>query len=256
MLIIEKKTKNGIGISLKRQGKLITPTFAWAFGIAFALHFSALIIFQVSPFKFRLSQTIFPPVQVKVDFYPSIEGGVLAELENEAPSRLAFPSPPKQIPEIREFRQKPTIRSIALPTVTELELCPFEMIHFNSYTTEDCIHLDAPPNEGPSLSIWLTGGIADHEFILEGTNLESLIQSFARDRNMKSRRVMYRIQVENKTGKIFWYHQIGEGEKKRVLQSSETILKGIRFDPIPGGFITEGSIEIDWVFGNEERNYD
>ena len=57
-------------------------------------------------------------------------------------------------------------------------------------------------------------------------------------------RAVYAVQLDDKTGKLFWYEPRDNGEPKEIYKASGQILNSILFETTEDSFITTGEIEI------------
>jgi hypothetical protein len=242
MLKLERKSKSrDVSVTMRERGHTVTPAFLQAFILAIAIHVLGMVLFHVSPFKIGHVATIFPPIQVKIDFIPGIDGGVLAELENEPATSLPpVPEPPKSIPQVQQMPNTELASHYFLALPKELTFIgyPFEELEKNYYFTEffDWEQTSSPSKNG---SIKLYGGLAEKGYTLQGMDLDKYLLNY----EGKKETVSYKIKVENRTGKVFWYQPIAALEK-RANKYFKRLLASIQFEKTFQGFITEGEIEI------------
>jgi hypothetical protein len=252
MLKIERKSRSETSVSLKESGRMLTPTFLLAFGIALAMHLIGITVFHIAPFKLRHSDAIFRPIQVKIDFVASIDSGVLAELENEGPARPPIPEPSKATPHIQAMPPITVVRNVAHPRVKSVTHFPFNARSFESYA-DNFINIDLPaPNKGEPIKIRIAGDLANKPYALIGIDKNSLQLKDMHGDGSKKRGVSYHVKVENRTGKIFWSHALESVERKKLVHLAEKILASMQFEKSSQGFSSEGDIEIEFLLGNRE----
>lgn len=255
MLKLERKSKSrDVSVSIKEYGRLFTPSFLRALAIAFAIHFFGIILFQVSPFKIVHVETIFPPTQVKIDFLPLIDSGVLAELENEPTTMPQIPEPAMSRPQIHGMPHVKPIRTIAHPKLTRVSSYPFEKLEGKYYYTD---FIDLGPSKQHKtmpLNIRLFGELSKMTYTLDGFDEKEYALKNRQRNELRRQIVSYRVKVENKTGKIFWYEQINSPERKKTSKIAKKILTSLQFEKNQHGFTSEGDVEIELLVTEKEQS--
>lgn len=253
MLRIERKSrKASYYVGIKEKSRLLTPTFLAAFGIAFSLHFAGILLFHISPVKLRHADLIFRPVQVKIDYLPLIDSGVLAELENDAPPRPEILEPPHSEPKVNPLGPAPVLHRIAYPSVKAGVNFPFGLDQFRSYAP-NFIAL-APPSiskRGPVI-IRVGGELSKKNYSLKEFDLDSLLPPAVSGGFWQKKAVVFRVKMENRTGRIFWMAPISDHERKKLLRLGEKVLARLQFEKSERGATTEGEIEIEFAIETGE----
>lgn len=252
MLKLERKSKRSeVSVSIKDCGRLLTPSFLYALGIAFAIHLFGVILFQISPFKIGHVETIFPPIQVNVDYLPLIDSGVLAELENEPSVMPPIPEPKMSTPKIYGMLLIEPKKYIVNPKITNvLNFHSNKLEAWNDYS--DIISLEAPfPEKTKPLTIHLFGQLTEKEYTLGNFDPKESLPKITQDLGYKKVAVSYRVKIEDREGKIFWYQQITSPEKKKTGKFAEKVLMAMQFEKIADGFISEGEVEIEFLEENQ-----
>lgn len=231
MLKLEKVYKTGeINITLREQDRFLTKNLLIALGIAIALHLTGVLLFHVNLFKIVGSQTQLPTIPLDIEI-PSFEegGGALSALDQEdllyllmkepKGMALSFPSVPEIVP--YSLSLEGNVADQTRPVV---------------FSQEDIYPIDIfSTREGPSIptSIIVSGPLSENEFYGESLSIPE---------TKMAGRVFYEVQVENRTGLIFW-HEYKEGNN--LLKSmGEEIIRKLRFLPNENDFVTRGNIEI------------
>ena len=212
---------------------MFTPTFVRALGLAFCLHLGGLILFHVQPFRISFSNTQYPPVQVKIEIALP-DSAIYADLEVRDPRRSTLPEP--AVPEL-------SIPHLSLNSPNHLDVFPAEKSFPSTAITMDdagflvaeWITFDpAPVQKTKAPQIKLLGVLTARSPILDTLPVPSLKTSPAE-------RLVYSVKIDDQTGSIFWYvNLVGDVH----MQEAEALLKSVRFEPLPEGFVTEGQIEL------------
>src|SRR5262245_51257714 len=113
MLKLERIAKTDeINVLIRSKPSLLNRPFLYALTYAILFHLSALLIFQIAPFKLGYQQSLFPPVRVASEVPSSI--GIYAtnamQDDDMIPSYLIAPLPP--IPELPSFEDGPLVRNM------------------------------------------------------------------------------------------------------------------------------------------------
>jgi hypothetical protein len=220
MLKLEKQTKNrNINIIIKECGRLTSPAFFQALAIACALHLVGLILFQVAPFKLKHATSIFPPIEVNIDYR-----GVLAESRNEEISLLPIPEPQISRPRIGGSVGGTETFNHKGHRDTGKEL-------FGRNEIEELMN---PVLEKTQVYLHVFGELAGRPYNLENVDKTSYGNEV----------IAYHVKVEDRTGKIFWYEPTNQIVKKKQKKIVKKIFDRLRFKTNDRGFISEGYIEI------------
>lgn len=243
MLRIDKKSHGTqVHLELISVAEAFNSSFFRALGIAFLIHAGALALFQISPFKIRYAEAVFPPVEVNVDTRLASEGTVTADPEPDAYLDFSLAYPRQSLPKIHSA-VPPSRRLPESPKLLPIHAPPFQEYYGSLYA--DRIRRLSPPHfKMPPISVRLTGEWAERTFTMTPLPPE-LLDSYGKKRSFEGGALLsYRIKVDPHTGKIFWFSKIS-GESKRKLEAlSERILASITFHTQPPESISEGEIEI------------
>ena len=239
MLRLEKAIRNGeISIELRQKESFFTTNLRNALLLALAFHLSAILIFHITPFLI-VKNTILPPAVVEINF-DDPEGATLASLDPEmGPKRhllapkMSSPELPR-IPKLMMMEQMEYFKETSLmdPLFVAIETQEGEERFFQSSLASMI-----PPFK--AIEIHVTGALAEKmqtppEIPL--TLLDSLIKT--------SGRVLFAVQVDNRSGQVFWKQKKNGGSGVEHQQLAEKILKELKFELNPDYFVTAGEIEM------------
>lgn len=235
MLKLEKIAKTQeIGIILRDKPFLLTKTFSLAFGCALFIHLGAFTIFHISPFKIGYSESIFPPAIVAADLPFRGNGNNLSiQLMEEAiPSYLIAPTIP--IPELSLQLQENAIPG-------GFSLHPFLSLEDNvGIQQTDTLF----QKSGPKLpvKIHLSAGLANKAYDNNEELLKIITEPISSITSEQS--FLFTVQIEQRTGQIFWWEEKTIHASKDAHQQAIKILKNLRFDTDQEGFVELGNVEI------------
>lgn len=247
MLKIEKASnKKDIQVRIRKKEPLFSRFFLYAFSIAFFIHFLAIVLFHVSPFAI-INEKILPPSVVEIDTGPSYEKEniLVGQLDNDRGLSYLMWAPPSSTPQIPALpsglltRQLEYIKEDSLydPVFSKMEREIEESYFIASQKQETFV----------PIKLNFSGALSSKEslsFTL-GKDNDRYLDPQAVSSDLTFCKLEYMVQVENKTGKIFWYQEMlpEEGEDK-YKAIAEKILREIKFIPDNKGFVTKGEIEI------------
>ena len=235
MLKLEKIAKSlEISIFLKKRDSFFSASLLKAFGIAIALHLFAGLVFTVSPFRIIGSQSIFPPVLVDTELTTIAENVVVAQVDTEEispryikePRQAALHMPP--LPTTRTLEhpaiavQSPECNALQC-AITERELSPL-----------DIVSLQQNKVKKQPIEIVMSGDLAERSIVESGLTT-------AQSAYFSPTRLVFSVQVDDRSGTIFWYEPHFYAENMVI---GEKILKDLRFQMIADSFVTVGEIEI------------
>lgn len=244
MLKLEKKSRNrGIHITVKENGGLFTRNFLYALAIAVGLHALGLLIFQITPFKLGHVQTLFPPVQVKIDYEPLIDQGVLAELEHKPEAHTVILEPKRGIPILHDLSRAPLAKSIVRSKISKVTDYPFEKME-SAHVYQDPFSLSFSESLNAPLKVRISGAIADKPLLNNDWN-EEYQRLNMRSKDGERQLAKFRIKVEDRTGRVIWFESKASFSKRKPREFSEKIVAGLAFAPQPNGFISEGEVEME-----------
>lgn len=240
MLKLEKFSPNEIHIRIRDKDQIFNPPLLKALGLAIGIHLLALLLFHVSPFKIGFFENVYPPAQVEVDLthdLPSPDHAVLADPENEG--RLA-----RAIFERRELI--PSLPSLEIPRLGKIEFGsekagssnPFYQIEKAFFQPESGPR--GLPGFGPTVAVFPSKNLILEEMPLIvspeiGVSLEE--------------RVIYRVQVNSQTGKVFWFEILEKTSRPELNLYAQKLLMDLHFHAEPQSFITSGEVEVHFNLG-------
>ncbi|MBA3958185.1 MAG: hypothetical protein H0X51_07320 [Parachlamydiaceae bacterium] len=235
MLKLVRSRNREISIRLKNKAVFFNKPFLIALSAALSLHLLALLLFHIHPF-FISSDRILPPIMVEADLSELLmdgDQGTLAQVKkDEVPGRHAL-TPPKSHPEIPLMPMLLSDRHHVIQQPLK-QSNPFLSLEENW----DFLSQKPIPKKTP-LNIAVSGLLAERPLT------ETVIQpppSLERDY-----RLVYHVEVENKTGCICWYAPVLAAENSVYRKWTEEALKRIRFAPSEEGFMTAGEIEFSFA---------
>lgn len=235
MLKIEKINRHHeYSIELRKREGFFNQTFLVSLLAAFLLHFFALVIFHVGPFKI-MNNTYLPPAFVETDMIEP-DQQIVAKIDGER-KLLRFPFAPK--------RSEPTLPS--MPKLSKMKyLENIQEVNFldNPFLkaerdVQNEIYFASKPIESDkkSFEIVLRGQLDGKKF--EVPDVIEKLKQFP-----SIYRVIYSVKVENKTGRIFFAEAKYNSVNDQYVNQIEQLLKEIKFEKQAKGFVTTGDIEI------------
>ena len=234
MLKLEKASKNhDIYIRMRYRERFYNSSLKKALYIALSLHLFAGLLFHISPFKL-FSERILPPIVVEADLSESIEeseNGTLAHLEGEETPLRALLTPKSSSPKL------PALPKLIL--LSKLEIFNQEILAINPFIE---IEKDYRQNSfkttfkyQPSIQVAVSGPLAqkDPPYLNYPMSIDIPF----------SEKLSFDVQVQNKTGKIFWI-SAKKNHSQSLNKLAEQVLKEIEFPKEFNEFITSGEIDI------------
>ena len=232
MLKLERTSNpSGLILRLREKETFWEPRLVKALLFALVLHLGILLLFHVSPFKLASTFT-FPPIQVQSE--QSLQG--ISALVSSEPydQEEELPPPPFYFrpPPLDwiSFSTKPSITSSAL-------LNPDALRHIEERVWPILHEPLSLPLEEPLIRLAISGDLAERPLIdtdpllSEMKLISSLTSSYVH--------VAYEVQMDERTGRLFWYERTQSSGDSAIDRLTEKILLNIRFDPSgPREFIT------------------
>lgn len=219
MLKLEKRSKSsGLTLRMREREGFFEPRLLKALAIALILHMCALVLFHVTPFYFS-STSIFPPIQVEMDS-PIQGSSALAALDLEEESIL--PPPLTLVPALDwfSFSQESTL----IPSLT-LDLHTFQQIEDQIWPKWQIPPLSLKLEE-PRIQLAISGDLAHYPLVTTDPLLHQM-KNLSSDESPPAY-VTYQVQLDQKTGELFWYERI-ESSTTAINQLTEKILLNLRF---------------------------
>lgn len=231
MLKLEKGTKlAGLTLRMRERERFFEPRLLKALTIAIVLHFGALSLFHVTPFYFS-STFIFPPIQVQSE-QPLVQGiSVLATPQWE---EEFLPPPLQLIPPLDwiSFSQE----SILAPSLP-LDLHALEPLEERVWPKwEEPLILKL---EEPRVQLFISGDLAKLSLV----SIDPLLQEKQPVSFQESPLyVTYQVQLDEKTGEIFWYERTESSQNPSIDHLTEKILLNLQFSPLSPKELVEGTL--------------
>lgn len=218
MLKLEKTSDlSGLAICIRERERFFEPRLLKALAIAFFLHIGALILFQVTPFYFS-SKFVFPPIQVQFD--PPVQG-ISALASSYTEEELLLPPPLSFIPTLDwiSFSQESTL----IPSLN------FDLHALQSLEERVQPKWHEPISlklEEPRIQLDISGDLAEIPLIASDPLLN---QMQPRSLQGSPTYVAYHVQLDEKTGEIFWYERFQSSKEAAINHLTEKILLNLRF---------------------------
>lgn len=248
MLKLERVSHdNQISVGLRDKKQLFTRSLVTALSIAVGLHLLLLVLFNVSPIKIRWGNSSFLPVMVEADVSSPNDSLVLASINHNLQPRTNLLEPKPSLP---AFPASPTF----LPS-RQMEFISEKVHTANPFSQiEKAIYQPTfPPSRQQSVSkpiqLVISGPLATKTILKNPVDqvvlpaLTSSVKQNARDK-MDHLRVIYSVQVDEQTGRIFWTEQKQKTDIPQLDLLAESILKNLQFVSTPASVATSGEIEL------------
>jgi len=248
MLKLQRTSREGIiSVIFRDKELLFTRPFVVAFAIALGIHLGLFLIFQVTPFKIGLSDTIFPPTRVEVDT-PSKES-VLAHVIPTIPKIRGLPSAPVSGPVLLEHPKFLHVRPVGYNKVSSIGANAFMHIKNEIYQPgfNPLVRLVKKP-----LEIVISGPLAERVLISDGIKVKSLNWLSLKNNSYgHGQRVVYSVMVEGATGKVFWYEPKQLTQEPSIDKFAETVLKDMQFAADVNAISMSGEVEMHFNDGEK-----
>lgn len=220
MLRLEKTSNlSNIAIRMRERERFFEPPLLKALAIALILHSTALILFHVTPFSFTSTFT-FPPVHVQSD---SPVKGVSAFVSHHIEEEEGVPPPISLIPTLDWISFFP--ESTIAPS-TSLDLQALQSLEKGVWPKwEEPLLLKL---EEPHIRLTISGDLATIPLIVSDPLLNEMQPLSPR---ISPVYVTYKVQLDEKTGGIFWYERLESSTAAAMNQVTEKILLNLRFAP-------------------------
>jgi hypothetical protein len=221
MLKLEKRSQlSGLAIRLRERERFFEARFLQALAIALMLHCGALLLFHVTPFTFS-STFVFSPVQVQSD-HPLPSLSVFATPDIDENEEL-HPPPPPRIPTL-DWITLP-YESTLSPSLT-IDPHAFQFMEERLWPTWHSplsLKLEEPP-----IQLIISGDLAELPLVASDPLLDDR-QSISFHSSPSY--VTYQVQLDEKTGEIFWYERMESSRVATLDHLTENILLNLRFSP-------------------------
>ena len=224
MLKLERTSNpSGLILRLREKETFWEPRLVKALLFAFALHLGVFLLFHVSPFKLASTFT-FSPVQVQSE--QSLQGisalvsSGTYDLEDELPLPPFYFRPPPL--DWISFSTKPSITPSAL-------LNPDALRHIEERTWPIWHEPLSLNLEEPLVRLAISGDLAERHLI----DTDPLLSKMQPITSLPAAyaHVTYEVQMDERTGKLFWYERTQSSGDSAIDRLTEKILLNIHFDP-------------------------
>jgi hypothetical protein len=251
MLRLERVSRDcQVNVAIRDKESWWNQTVLVAFFIAISLHGISFLIFQITPFKVRIPETIYPPVVVDSDLALSNEKKeilALTDPDSEYLSTQFFFEHVPSVPSLPGMSKSPMVRHMEYIKEASVLANPFTQLE------QEIHHFDfpvfSPPQlVMPSIVLVISGGLADKKLLVNGIDDNRAFLHKLSPKSMSSQKVIYTVQVEEQTGGIFWYSLKQTAETNSLNHLAEKILRSMQFHTQPHAFVTSGEIEIHFHF--------
>lgn len=234
MLKLEKADKSReLTVLLRAKQTFLTGRFLMALGYAVFVHVAAFFLFKVAPLKLSFQSTLFPPVNVAIDF-PS-RGGVYVNYRDEE-LVTDFPIVPEEkFPMISDL--------IGTSLMTGIDAASLQMTDYFFLDSEN-IEEFATKEEIPiSQAIYISGALAEIPLIAANSEHET-VSIPTEGKILKAESYLFRVLLDQGKGEIFWWETIGSDFFKIIPAEVLAKLESLRFVPDEKFGILSGEIEI------------
>lgn len=227
MLKLERTSQlSGLTVRLRERERFFEPRLLKALAIALLFHCSALLFFNITPFTFSSAFT-FPPVQVQFD-QPSKSISTLVSAYVEESDEL-LPPPLTLIPALDwiSLPQQSTLTASA--PLDPQALQPLEERLWPKWQEPLSPHL-----EEPRIQLTISGDLAELPLAVS----DPLLNQMQPLSSSSPAYVTYQVQMDEKTGELFWYERIQSSGIVAIDHLTEKILLNLRFSPKSQEMIT------------------
>lgn len=240
MLRLVKARGKEIHVKLRNREKWFSPLLVRAFVIASLFHLLALALFRIHS-MFNTQEYFLPPSIVETDGGPIDD--VVAYMEEPGKKRYFFAPAPSRLT-LPEMPSPQFVREVESIKAGDLSHNPF--VHIE--TGYDFINFDPPITSPKGIQIHVSGELARVP-LLEPAHV--LVDKLSKElKPVSNSKIVYTVQVESRTGKIFWYMPEKRTAVKEAQQFGDKIVSLIRFKPNRNAFVYTGAIEI--ILGNHD----
>ena len=232
MLKLERTSNpSGLILRLREKETFWEPRLVKALLFALVLHLVVLLLFHVSPFKLASTFT-FPPIQVQSE--QSLQG--ISALVSSGPFDQDEEIPPPPF----YFRHPPLdwISFSTNPSITPAaSLNPDALLHIEERAWPIWHEPLTLLLEEPLVRLAIAGDLAER-LLIDTDPLLSKMQPIS-TLPASYARAAYEVQMDERTGKLFWYERTQSSGDSAIDRLTEKILLNIRFDPgVPREFVT------------------
>lgn len=242
MLKLEKAKHRDVCITMRNKERWFNSTLLYALGIACGIHFLGVIIVHIHPFISH-GDKILPPTLVEAEMSNQLEDddwNVLAYLDTKHKASRYLFAPIASEPKLPSMSIDQPLRPteyIKEPSLLDNPFMTIEEDWDYFYANELFAQASQPP-----VSVHVSGPLAESPLLDDGTTtispteLTTILQ--------QSQRCVYSVQVEGKTGRIFWFASKHTPDKQSICNMAESLLLRMRFQPNANTVVSAGEVEI------------
>ena len=228
-----KQSSRDIQIILPDKKPLCSINFGKAFLIAFFIHLLGFILFQVTPIKPFISESIPSISYVALEVTPSQLTQVIVNTESDTVKSAYISSPKQKLPTIPEITETLNFN------INENDLF-FSQINDDIYPlTFDLNPLEKlqKPLTIAQLTVHTSGLLSNLTSPTVKTNLIDVYPD-------QIEKISYEVRVHAPTGKIIWHNLHENFASENFTLQAEVLLQEMQFDTVQDQFVLEGFIEI------------
>lgn len=224
MLKLEKISRNDISVTLQDKENFFNRPFLLALSIAILFHLFLAVIFKITPIKLQFTEHVFPPTHVESESFLK-DTSVGSSAEETVYIRSGLPDIPESRP--------------SLPMLPNPSHLPHnELIKKHDHINHSFLSVEnkkfyqpnfdnLPIKTTDPLSVYISGPLAQLPIISNGIELQSAeSHSFPAKHTI---RIIYKVTVEQASGKIFWFEPQETRYPKSLRQFVEEALLKYRF---------------------------
>lgn len=217
MLKLEKTSKlSNIAICMRERERFFEPRLLKALAIALIFHLSGLLLFHVTPFSFTSTFT-FAPVHVQSD---SPVKGVSAQVFQTREEEELLPPPLSLVPTLDWVS---IIPASTLAPAINFKPDALQFLEERVWPKwEEPLPLKL---EEPRIQLAISGDLAEIPWVTSDPLLREMEPLSAKSKAY----VTYQVQLDDKTGEIFWYERTESSGVNSIDQLTEKILLNLRF---------------------------
>ncbi len=240
MLKFEKILKTlDITITVRKREGFFSRNLLQALAIAIGLHALAVILFHVGPLKIMGSQLSILPVVVDADIGLPMEGVEISQFDVADTYDRFIREPRNSSPNLPNVAVSPSMLS-SLSERAKIVLPPLPHFLESDIYSLDFLMFQARNQNQDPVQIKISGLLADR--LLADDPLAG-----AQVKDIEDYNAVYNVQVDDRSGTIFWYEAKHREKNDRLELYAEDLLKRIHFEKREDSFVTIGEVEIQFL---------
>lgn len=255
MLKLERVSHdNQISVTVRDRQQLFTRSFLIALSSALAIHLAVVILFHISPIKIRWNYPPPFPIIVEADLTFSKDSTILANANIDPKLQTSYIEPKPSLPALPTFPAFLAVHDIEYINEKKRFINPFLEIEKEIYQPSMVIPIPKIPRK--TITLQISGPLAKRTVVnnnLNDRSLPSIPASLQLDKQLST---SYSVNVEEDTGRIFWYEQTQKTGCPVLDSFALSILRDLQFLIKPTNFVTSGEIEIHFNFDTTSDNND